>query len=351
MGKRNNKDLEDRMMIIQEKSNEHLARSFSLENDIEKLKLNVDKEISDKEGYIKQRDYFKIQNDKIAKDNKKLEETLMELRKNYETTNEKIAEKDKKIIDLTAMETIYEQRFHEFVKKIEDLKNTVDNLDKENQTLVENNKTYTELNGALKKEQEELTIKMKKMNDERNHSNELLESANRKIASFIDQIHFNEELIARSTKEHEKIKGKLVHSERYSDVLEIKKSAFERTVEVQKIQMLEQIKTVSEQASSEKEARQKWIERYENEYKSHLETTSEVMLLRTENKEFKHKNNNLAIELNLIRNDYEKVTKAFEEKRLGLSDTLKELGIFAKSYVYRGNTAKLGSYQRHAQAY
>lgn len=169
---------------------------------------------------------------------------------------------------------------------------------------------------------------MKKINNERNHFNHLLKDANRKITSLNGQIQHSEEILARTIKQHEKAKGKLVESERYSDVLEIKKSAFERTVEIQKIQMLEQIKTVSEQASSEKEARQKWIERYEKEYKSHLDTTSEVMSLRTGIKELQHKFDNKETELKINRLDYNKVSKGYEDKREENIEIFKELGNF-----------------------
>jgi hypothetical protein len=328
MSKRNIKDLDDRIVIILEKSNEYLSRNFGLENDMERLKLNVDKEISEKEGYIKERDYFKIQNDKITEDNKTLEDRIDKLRIKYDSFNEKIIEKDQKIIDLSAMEAINQERFFEFIKKIEDLKTTIDVLDKDNQTFSENNKTYNQLNDVLKKDQEEIAIEMKKINNERNHFNHLLKDANRKITSLNGQIQHSEEILARTIKQHEKAKGKLVESERYSDVLEIKKSAFERTVEIQKIQMLEQIKTVSEQASSEKEARQKWIERYEKEYKSHLDTTSEVMSLRTGIKELQHKFDNKETELKINRLDYNKVSKGYEDKREENIEIFKELGNF-----------------------
>lgn len=70
---------------------------------------------------------------------------------------------------------------------------------------------------------------------------------------------------------------------------------------MQKRQLCEQIKTISDQCTSEKEAREKWIERYESEYKAHFETTAEVMKLRTDIRTVEHHAKDLEIELSILK--------------------------------------------------
>ena len=60
---------------------------------------------------------------------------------------------------------------------------------------------------------------MKKMNEERNQLKEQLKAENDKIKSFIEQIHHNEEIIARMNREQDKLKNSLAKSERYKYLL------------------------------------------------------------------------------------------------------------------------------------
>lgn len=122
-------------------------------------------------------------------------------------------------------------------------------------------------------------------------------------------------------------------------MLTIKKDAFERTTEVQKRQLIEQIKTLSEQVTSEKDAREKWIERYESEYKSHLETTTEVMQLRTDVKDLTHRLNDALQEASLLTRERDKSEMRYEQKTLSFTETLTELeitqrGLKTKSEMY-----------------
>lgn len=121
--------------------------------------------------------------------------------------------------------------------KTDELKRQIDVLERSNMTLEENNKIYNEENERLKKSQEKITNNIKVMCDERNQYKDSLDAANSKVASFIEQIHHNEEMLVKVNKELEKVKNNLAQAERYSDALEIKKDAFERATSVQKRQL------------------------------------------------------------------------------------------------------------------
>lgn len=54
MAKRLNKELEDKISMIQEKQNEYMAKIFTQETEIEKLQLKYDKSLSEKDGMVKE---------------------------------------------------------------------------------------------------------------------------------------------------------------------------------------------------------------------------------------------------------------------------------------------------------
>jgi chromosome segregation ATPase len=222
MAKRMNKELEDKMSIIHEKLNEHLSTIYSNEIEIEKLTMNLDKALSEREGISKERDHFRVGHDSLQQDCKTFEERLEKLYKDHEELQLQLTEKEKSILTFETMQKVYEDQFQSFIKKTKVLEQTIQTLENTNLTLVEQNKVYAEENERLKFVQDEMNVNIKKLNEERNRVNDLLEAADRKIASFIEQIHHNEEVIARLNKEITKTKNTLVHAERYSDALEIK---------------------------------------------------------------------------------------------------------------------------------
>ncbi|CAI2370269.1 unnamed protein product [Moneuplotes crassus] len=325
IGKRNNMELEDKIAISQEKLNECFSTLCAKENEMEKLKLSIDKYASIEKGLIKERDYYKLNHDRMEERNSSLDERLKTLKQEFDNLKQENIDKEKKIIEQNQKLLSYEENFKRQLEKIERLDKEIDVLDQENQTLSENNRTYKQLNEEQKKELDEATSNMKKVNDERNHSNELLESANSKIATFIQQIHAKEEMIAVLEREKEKLRTKLDQAERLHDVLEKKKDNAERILEIERMDLNDQIKIHSTQIESEIEAREKWIERYETEYKAHLKTTSEVMKLRTNVKELKHQNNYKKTELERLTDENNKLKDDFEEKRFHYSSTLKKL--------------------------
>lgn len=76
MAKRRNKELEERIAILQERLNEHLSTIYSNEIEIERLKLQKDKWSTESEGLIKERDHFKINHDRMETNFTTMEERI-----------------------------------------------------------------------------------------------------------------------------------------------------------------------------------------------------------------------------------------------------------------------------------
>ena len=168
---------------------------------------------------------------------------------------------------------------------------------------------------------------MKKINDERNHLEESLEAANEKIGAFIQQITHNEELMAVMNREQTKLRTRLAKAERVNDQLETKKESDSKLLETEKLKSRDIERSLNKMIETEKIWREQWVERYETEHKSHLETTAEVMQLRTKVKELTNKSNSLKIERDLLKKDNDKIMKKFDDKRESLQITLSQLGM------------------------
>lgn len=192
-------------------------------------------------------------------------------------------------------------------------------------TLEENYRIVNDENIRLKGDQESMTQNIKKMNEERNEYKDKLESANYRITEFIKQIHHTEEINSKITKELDKARSKMTDYQRYCDSLEIQKAAYERSFEIQKRQLLEQVKTVSGSCIAEKEAREKWIERYEAGYKTNLEITAEITKLKVENQSLEQANKDLKIELEMLTKEHSKMQERYDIKNFDHSKIIKDL--------------------------
>lgn len=83
MAKRNNKELEDKLSLTQEKMNELFSKMFAQENEMESLKLSIDRHKSIEEGLIKDRDYFKVHHDTMEEKYSGMDQRLAKLQSDY----------------------------------------------------------------------------------------------------------------------------------------------------------------------------------------------------------------------------------------------------------------------------
>ena len=71
--------------------------------------------------------------------------------------------------------------------------------------------------------------------------------------------------LKRTSDENERLIKKIGEYERKNDKLMIEKQSMERIIEVQKKQMLDQIRVLQEGLACEKDTKEKWLQRYEIE--------------------------------------------------------------------------------------
>lgn len=124
-------------------------------------------------------------------------------------------EKEMEIERMKIFQKTQQQRFDEMEKKIKELTEKNEELEKIKMTLELNLRGYKEESERLRKMEEDLTGNLRKMNIERNHISDKLDSAEYKITTFADKISHTEQINKSLTKELARVRSKLTEAERY----------------------------------------------------------------------------------------------------------------------------------------
>lgn len=200
----------------------------------------------------------------------------------YETSRAKFEDVRDKLQALQREEMSYQKladNFDERVKQMSDenieLNTQVNNLEKQVAILTEQNEIYKSTNDELSSRNNEITVQIEELNSLKNKLIKDLDEANDKINSQVEQIGKKNGAMEKDRKEIERLNRRLMDMEQENDTLEIEKNSHQKTTVVQKKQLNEQLKTLSESLSVEKEAREKWIDRYEVEHKKFVALTTE----------------------------------------------------------------------------
>ena len=118
MARRNNKELEDKLLITQEKMNEYFSKIYAQENEIEKLNLQIDQYHSKEEGLEKEWEHYKANHTRMSDKLNTLEKEFNDLQLRYNKTSDESKERGKEIISLNQNKIAYEERFQEQLEKI-----------------------------------------------------------------------------------------------------------------------------------------------------------------------------------------------------------------------------------------
>lgn len=83
MAKRNNKELEDKLYLSQEKLNEGYSIIYNQESKLETIKLSIDKHKSVEEGLLQDKNYFKVNHDRMEDKYTLMEQRLNKIQLDY----------------------------------------------------------------------------------------------------------------------------------------------------------------------------------------------------------------------------------------------------------------------------
>lgn len=98
-------------------------------------------------------------------------------------------------------------------------------------------------------------------------------------------VNLKDDLLDKRQQELEERDKKVNELENAIMTLEAQKMGVEKAFELSKTQLNDRIKSLNEVIGNEKETRELWIQRYEDEQKSHTQTNSNLLQARSELKD------------------------------------------------------------------
>ena len=121
-------------------------------------------------------------------------------------------------------------------------------------------------------------------------------------------------------KENDKLNGRLQDSEKAFDTLQIKKESLEKQNEIQRSQLNDKIRNLEQLLSFEKDARENWINKFEQEQKQHVNTNTELLGMRSRHQDADMNWKNAQINLDSITEARKSLNEAYDELQIELSN-------------------------------
>lgn len=194
-----------------------------------------------------------------------------EQKANFEKTRDELQALQREEMAFDKLNKNFEDRMKELYDKNNSLQKRVFELEKETETLKQTNAIVDSRNESLNKVNQDVSAEIQEINALKNEFKKQLEEATETIAQLKVQINDKNNDIKKTRKDLERLDRRLAEMEQANDNLEIEKNAHERTTIAQKKQLNDHLKTLSDSLTAEKDAREKWIERYEREHRKHGE--------------------------------------------------------------------------------
>ena len=133
-------------------------------------------------------------------------------------------------------------------------------------------------------------------------------------------------------KKYEEESVKLAEAEKHSNSLEVQRKALERQNELQRKQLMDRLNMQSQQIAAEKDTREIWINRYEQQQKAHISSHTDFVTLKGELQQMtlNYENSKITIESlvqtkNEIKNQMVELQKGFTEIQAKFERTRRDL--------------------------
>ena len=124
---------------------------------------------------------------------------------------------------------------------------------------------------------DDLVDKLHAMNKARHEIETKLQDEHDRNKSLSDVVNLKDDLLDKRQQEIEELDKRNQEQANAMIVLETSKAGIQQTLELNKTQLNERIKSLNEVIANEKETRELWIQRYEDEQKNHTQTNSGLL--------------------------------------------------------------------------
>ena len=151
---------------------------------------------------------------------------------------------------------------------------------------------------ATRTDHDELVEKLHTMNKSRHELENKLQDEHDRNKRLEDKLHQQEDILEKRMQDIEESDKRINEMTSQIATLEAQKLGTEKAFDLSKNQLNDRIKSLSEVINNEKETRELWIARYEDEQKNHTQTNSNLLQARSDMKDVDLELKNAKIKLN-----------------------------------------------------
>ena len=138
---------------------------------------------------------------------------------------------------------------------------------------------------ATRSDHDDLVDKLHAMNKARHEIETKLQDEHDRNKSLSDVVNLRDDLLEKRQQEIESLDKQINDLNSDKATLEAAKMGVEKNFELTKTQLNDRIKSLNEVIANEKETRELWIARYEDEQKNHTNTNAQLLTSRSELKD------------------------------------------------------------------
>ena len=135
---------------------------------------------------------------------------------------------------------------------------------------------------ATRTDHDDLVDKLHSMNKARHEIENKLQDEHDRNKNLSDVVNLKDDLLDKRQSEIEDLDKKINELVNQVATLEAQKVGVEKAFELSKTNLNDRIKSLNEVIGNEKETRDMWISRYEDEQKNHTSTNSQLLTARSE---------------------------------------------------------------------
>lgn len=213
------------------------------------------------------------------------EEKTKTLMEDLQNTTGELQMNKREMIGFTEVNREREEKIAELKVELRETKIRRDDLELRLGTLQINFDKIEEQLTQTRGDHDDLVDKLHAMNKARHEIETKLQDEHERNKSLSDVVALKEELLEKRQGEIEELDKKQNELINAQATLEAQKLGVEKAFELSKQQLNDKIKSLQEVIANEKETRELWIQRYEEEQKNHTETNSGLLQARSELKD------------------------------------------------------------------
>ena len=213
------------------------------------------------------------------------EEKTKSLMEDLQNTTGELQQNKREMIGFSEVNREREEKIADLKRELKLTKLRADDYELKLGTLQINYNKMEEQLTATRSDHDDLVDKLHAMNKARHEIETKLQDEHDRNKSLSDVVNLRDDLLEKRQQEIESLDKQINDLNSDKATLEAAKMGVEKNFELTKTQLNDRIKSLNEVIANEKETRELWIARYEDEQKNHTNTNAQLLTSRSELKD------------------------------------------------------------------